>query len=776
MPRESLADCKPCRLRARPRLLTAIVFCLVAVGASPGQLAWAQHEDGAATKTAEESEPAVPELSLESLYHPKHKFSYFTPTPSTHWIDGASPKLLVRRGQQWNEVDLGTLEEHPWPVIDRMTEQLKQLDGLNEKEARSAALSAVTKMESADDTVLVRVKKSLAIVSPNQPARWLSRDAQAWRIATLDPTERRVAYTKGGDLYIVDVRSERSLQLTHDGTDTMLDGILDWTYQEEIFGRGNYRGFWFSPDGMWMAMLRIDISGIEPYVLSSAGSERGQGIVARYPKAGDPIPHAELYLWDLRGLDTGAVPPPKLLAKSTPQEPRIITGVWWSPHQTALLFAVSDRVQSWREIRGIDAAYFTGLQTEPSLFFREESPTWVEPPAAPGWMTDGSVLWRSELPSGRTRVYHISANGKVVTPITPPNFDVRDFHVKGERLIVTGDALTGTTERHAYRVDVRPDASYEMVPITSDAGWHSIQPSPDLRWFIDRYSTATNPTEVWLRSVEGNNSRQLAKSESKLSRELIPPKVFTIETEDGVSLPAMLIRPPSATEQEPCPVVIEVYGGPGAPVVSTRFAGTKTLYRELLARDGIATLLVDNRSSAGAGLADTWQIHRRVGEQEFGDVMSAVAWLRGQKWVNAEKIAIRGWSFGGFLTLYAMTHSDAFAAGIAGGSVTDWKEYDAFYTERYMGLPSENPDGYRDTAPVTHANKLQGRVLLIHGESDDNVHPSNTMRMAAALQRAGIDFDLMIYPAAAHGIHDPRQVWHLHQMTDRFLREQLLEP
>jgi dipeptidyl-peptidase-4 len=265
----------------------------------------------------------------------------------------------------------------------------------------------------------------------------------------------------------------------------------------------------------------------------------------------------------------------------------------------------------------------------------------------------------------------------------------------------------------------------------------------------------------------------LAESKLALRDPMLAPEVFYIPTADGIQLPAMLVRPKSAGKNQQVPVVIEVYGGPQAPVVLSRWSGTKSLYRELLARRGIATLVVDNRSSAGRGIADTWSIRGRVGEVEFKDLQTAIEWLKAQPWADSQRIAMRGWSFGGFMTLYAMTHSDELAAGIAGGSVTDWSEYDAFYTERYMGLPSENADGYRSTSPVLRAEQLHGRVLLIHGEADDNVHPSGTMRMAEALQKAGKDFRLMIYPGAAHHVGDPHQAWHMTQMTDRFLLEEL---
>ena len=692
------------------------ILCLALVSGWTGT---ARAQDSSATLKA------VPELSLDSLYHPENKFDFDGDLPTTHWIDGQTSQLLIKRDDSWNQLDLDTGDESTWPVIEQLREKLAALEGISEEQVKSAAIAAVPELKSADDTLLVRIGKSLAIVSTKTQARWLTRDATAWRDPTLDPTSRRVAYTRDGDLFVLDAVGGKQVQLTNDGSETLLDGLLDWTYQEEIFGRGNYRAFWFSPDGNWLAMLRIDISGIETYTLPSAKSERGSGIVSRYPKAGDPIPHAALLVWDMRRLDAGEMPPPRTLAESSPRQERIITGVWWNRRRTSLLFCVSDRKQTWRELRVLDSEALQNGQSEPQILLREESPAWVEPPAAPGWLPDGSLIWRSELPTGRTRLYHVSANGQLVVPLTPESFDVRDFSVspQGDFLIATGDAQRRTVDQQVYRVAIPADTGDPaLAPLTSELGWHTATLSPDGKWFVDVHSTASSPPALSVRATEGGRHLDVARSQLRLRGKLIEPQFFQISTPDGLALPAMLIRPPTPQGRR-IPVVIEVYGGPQAALVVNRWSGTRSLYRQLLASRGIATLLVDNRSSAGRGLADTWSIRGRVGEIEFQDLMTAVDWLREQAWVDSDRLAIRGWSFGGFLTLYAMTHSDAFAAGIAGGSVTDWREYDAFYTERYMGLPSENPDGYQATAPVHLADQLQGVVLLIHGESDDNVHP-----------------------------------------------------
>ena len=671
------------------------------------------------------------------------------------------------------ELNLATGQEKPWPVAKEISHRLSQLAGISKDQLRDALSSVIRKMKRIDDPAIVRIDKALAIVSPKADARWLTRDASSWNDPTIDPTGRRLGYTSAGDLFLLDVATGKTYRLTDDGTDTILDGILDWTYQEEIFGRGKYKGFWFSPDGEWLAMLRVDVGAIEPYVLPDTTGERGQGLVRRYPKAGDPIPHASLWIWDLRQIDAGMIPMPRQLAQSTAQEERIVTGVWWSPIHLRLVYAISDRLQSWRELRMVDQAFLVGQANNQLRLLREESSSWVEPPVRPNWLADGGIVWRSELPSGRNRLYKIASDGRTVTPLSPDDFHVRQFHVRrdGSAAIVTGNQPNRQVGRNVYRIDLNSQGAIELL--TDSTNWNRATISPDGRWFVNRSSAPTQPPTLSVQATDVDRKLIVESAEFKLKQSMVEPKLIELPPNDGVTLSALLVRPNSATSENPCPVVVEVYGGPQAASVSTRWAGKRGLYRELLARRGIATLVIDNRSSAGFGIADSWPIHRRVGEIEFADTMVAVEWLKQQEWVDAERLAIRGWSFGGFLTLYAMTHSKDFAAGIAGGSVSDWREYDAFYTERYMGLPRENAEGYEATAPVRHAENLHGNLLLIHGESDDNVHPSGTMRMADALQKAGKDFQLMIYPGAAHGVTDRKQVWHMTQMIDRFLVNQL---
>jgi dipeptidyl-peptidase-4 len=203
---------------------------------------------------------------------------------------------------------------------------------------------------------------------------------------------------------------------------------------------------------------------------------------------------------------------------------------------------------------------------------------------------------------------------------------------------------------------------------------------------------------------------------------------------------------------------------------------SEALFHQMLAQKGIVVWICDNRTASNKGAASAWPGHRRMGELELQDIEDGVAWLRKQPWVDPARIGLSGWSYGGFMTTFALTHSKSFAMGIAGAPVTDWRNYDSIYTERYMGLLSQNEEGYRRTSPRLAAGDLQGRLLLLHGTFDDNVHPANTVQMAYELQRAGKPFELMLYPKSRHSVTDPQQVKHLRTVMLDFIERTLLRP
>jgi len=254
---------------------------------------------------------------------------------------------------------------------------------------------------------------------------------------------------------------------------------------------------------------------------------------------------------------------------------------------------------------------------------------------------------------------------------------------------------------------------------------------------------------------------------------LSTPELVRVPVRDGYELDAWLIKPPDFDAAKKYPVLCFVYGGPQAPMVSDRWSGSNYLWHHMLAQHGYCIWICDNRSASLHGIRNTWPVHRRLGEQELQDLEDSLDWLCRNSWIDAQRIGMWGWSYGGYFTAYALTHSQRFRVGISGAPVTDWRNYDSIYTERLMGLPQDNPKGYATSSPVEAAGQLHGKLLLLHGDGDDNVHIANTLQLARALQRAGKSFSMMIYPQNRHGISEPSQSRHLQQLMTEFLEQNL---
>jgi dipeptidyl-peptidase-4 len=254
------------------------------------------------------------------------------------------------------------------------------------------------------------------------------------------------------------------------------------------------------------------------------------------------------------------------------------------------------------------------------------------------------------------------------------------------------------------------------------------------------------------------------------------PELMTVKTRDGFEMEAMLVKPVNFDPSKRYPVMMFVYSGPHAQTVHNAWGGTAGMFHQLLAQRGVVVWSCDNRSSSGKGAVSAWECYQRLGESELADIEDSLAWLKSQPWIDGDRIGITGWSYGGFMSCYALTHSKSFALGVAGGSVTDWRLYDSIYTERLMKVPKNNKSGYERTSVIPAAGELHGKLVLAHGQLDDNVHPQNTMLLAYALQKQNADFDLMLYPKSKHGLSDAALKKHWQTTILRAVERYLLAP
>lgn len=590
-----------------------------------------------------------------------------------------------------------------------------------------------------------------------------SRDAKDE--ATISPDGKSVVFVSKSNLYSTNIDKPHVRALTTDGNSDLLNGTLDWVYSEELYGRGNHRAYWWSPDSSQIAFIQLDEKAVPGYSMIDDIPYRPALETWKYPKPGDPNPMAKLGFVPVTG---GAV----RWADTHPYSDFLIVNVGWTLDSRKLSYQVQDRKQSWLDFNIADRA--TGRTT---TLFRETSQTWVErwddSSADPVWLKDGTFLWLSER-SGWRHLYRYRPDGTLITQITDGHWEVRSVDGVDE---AAGWIYFSGTERSVLDSDVyriKLDGS-GLQRVTSRAGRHSAFFNPARSLFLDSWSDAAHPYQVALHRSDGSPARLIepnpvpALDEYELSR----PEFVQVKARDGFVMEAMMIKPPGFDPSKRYPVYQVAYGGPHLQQVVNGWSGSDYLYEQLLAEHGIIVWECDNRSASGKGAVSTWPAYKHLGELELRDIEDCIGWLKAQPYVDAARLGIQGASYGGYLTIFALTHPSSFTTGIACCAIADWRDYDTIFTERYMGLPQENPDGYRRSSPRFNAGDLHGPLLLIHGEIDDNVHLQNTMQFAYELQQAGKQFEMMIYPKSRHGLTDPQLSRHEHQLMLDFTLKHL---
>ena len=536
-----------------------------------------------------------------------------------------------------------------------------------------------------------------------------------------------VSFIRDHDLWAVPSAGGDEVRLTEGGNETLLNGELDWVYPEEL---GIDTGYWWSADSKRVAFLQLDQSRVTEFPLVDYPAAEGRVQKMRYPKAGGANPVPKVGIRTLGGDVRWAVLPP---------DTEYVARVQWAGDR--LILQTLNRRQD----------RLTLSDAEGSVLYSEESKTWVEQ------VDDLSFVdGRMSFISDRSGFGHIYVDGRQVTE---GDWNVRRILSGGEPLYFVG-SRESPQERHVYRL-----SAGRLDRMTSGPGSFDASMSPDRRWLLVTGSTWTRPPRMEVMRADGTGVRLFA--ESTISLPVVEPEVIRVPAADGTPLEALLFRPRGGGRR---PLVVHTYGGPGSPVVVNRWNGRSFLWHQLLLERGFAVALVDNRASRGAGAMRA--IHRRLGEIEVADLESAVRHLKTLTVVDPERVGLWGWSYGGYMACLALTRTREFRAAIAVAPVTHWSLYDTIYTERYMQRPQDNPEGYRLSAPLTHAANLHGRLLIAHGLADDNVHWQNTERFIGELIRARKWCDLMTYPGQSHGISDRDARVHLFSgMTEFFERE-----
>ncbi|MBK9391110.1 MAG: S9 family peptidase [Bacteroidetes bacterium] len=587
----------------------------------------------------------------------------------------------------------------------------------------------------------------------------LTKDSTPEVNARFSPEGSKIAYTKNKDLYVYDLVNNKEIRLTTDASEKVYNGYASWVYFEEILGRpSRYAAFWWAPDGSKIAYLRSDDSDVPVFTLNRLDEPdgiHGKLEVVPYPKAGDPNPKVKMGIADIATTKTTWV-------KTDYSVDQYIAWPFWTNDSKKLAIQVVNRDQN--ELKIILAEPSTGDYSE---IYNESRRTWVEFREDIYVMENGTGFIIRSFKNDWENLYYYGWDGKLISQITNFNFRVNSIDRVDEAQKMVYFSATGSesTDMHAYRVSLD---GKNLLQITKGEGTHNLSISPNGTYFIDTWNSLSLAGSIVAYDKKGKPIREIYKFDQP---EFDPAKHAKVEfvkipTADGLfNMPAIITYPLNFDPSKKYPVIFTIYGGPDSKNVYNRWQGNNPSW---YAQNGIVTFTVDHRGSGQFGKKGLDYMYRCLGKWEVLDYEDAVKWLREKSWVDASRMGMTGGSYGGYMTCLALTKgADYWTHGIANYSVTDYRLYDNIYTERFMDTPQDNPEGYKDGSALTFAKNYKGKLLLTHGEMDDNVHMQNSIYLISKLQDEGKSFEFMLYPGGRHGWGGPKAM-HLRSEANKF--------
>ncbi len=575
------------------------------------------------------------------------------------------------------------------------------------------------------------------------------------------PDGRFVAFIFGNNLYYQDLNSEKITQITFDGEkNKIINGLADWVYEEEF---GHTDMYQWTKNSESLVFVKFDESQVKEMNMQVFnGNLYPQDFRFKYPKAGEENSKVSVYAYDLKLNKSTQIDLANFEAYYIPQ-------VFQTAQPNEIAIATSNRHQNKLEIIKINTKNYSIKK-----ILTETDAAWIETDnLSLEFLEDNSFLWASER-DGFRHFYWYTPDGKLKKQITKGNWEITDYYgfspKNSEILVQTTEK--GSTNRVVSKINIKTGKKQIVSELN---GTNNADFSKSFQYFINTHSSAEQPNTYTLRDFNGKTLRELQNNNSALKKlqsdGFVNKEFFQIPNKNGDQMNAWMIKPKDFSPNKKYPVLMYQYSGPGSQQVSNAWDGRNTIWFNLLAQKGYIVLCVDGRGTGYRGTKYKKATYKNLGKYEIEDQITAAQWIGSQSFVDAGRIGIFGWSFGGYMASLAMTKgADVFKVGIAVAPVTTWRYYDTIYTERYLQTPQENPQGYDENSPINFADLMKGKYLLIHGTADDNVHYQNAVEMAEALIQKNKEFEFMTYPDKNHGIYGGNTRLHLYQkMTDFIL-------
>ncbi len=616
----------------------------------------------------------------------------------------------------------------------------------------------------------VLIKKGDLFLKDNGTEVQLTFDKAEEKNPTLSPDGNYVGYTKNNNLYTLSLATKKEVAITNDGATGILNGYASWVYFEEIFGRPTqYRAFWWSPDSKYISFMRFDERNVPMFPIYNSDGQHGFVEETRYPKAGDQNPTVKIGWTTPEG---GTI----TWADFNDQEDQYFGWPIWNPNNNSMWLSWMDRGQNNLKIYELDM--MTGSKKQ---VYTEYQKTWIDLEDRNGgrinFIPNNKGYIAQSDASGWNQLYMHDMEGKLLYPITNGKFTVlgiRQIDEKNKTIYFTARGIENSARIDLYSIGF--DGKNQKRLTIGEYNNAQVYLAPDSKHFVSVYSNIQTPTTIAVintqkKSVEVLGSSAAANNEpSKLAK----TELIRIKSADGLfELPALVTWPKNMDPNKKYPLLVSIYGGPNAGTVMDSWSSNPT--KEAWAEEGLIQVAFDHRASGHFGKEGVNYMYRNLGYWEMQDYMTMAKWFIANGQADPTKIAITGFSYGGYMSCYALTYgSSVFTHAMAGGSVTAWELYDSHYTERFMDTPAENPEGYKSGNVMTHIKNFKGVLQLVHGTMDDNVHMQNSIQLLSALQDQGKPVEFMLYPGGRHGWGGAKGK-HFTDLKNQFIYKHLLE-
>ncbi|AIG31064.1 peptidase S9 [Flavobacterium psychrophilum] len=581
---------------------------------------------------------------------------------------------------------------------------------------------------------------------------------------TFSPDGSKIAFAKENNLYVYELASKKTTQITTDGKkNAIINGVTDWVYEEEF---AFVRAFDWNATSDKIAFIRFDESQVPEFSMNIYGKDLYPVTdVFKYPKAGEKNSDVSLHIYDIKTANVKKV-------DLGNYNDFYIARLNWTNEANTLSAQVLNRHQSTLDLLFIDGN--TGAKR---IVLNEKDKAYIDVTDNLTFLKDNSFIWTSEK-DGFNHIYLYDKTGKLKNQITKGNWDITNYYGFDEKTgtIYYQSVENGSINRDVYSIKLNGSGKTRL---TSATGTNAATFSPNFQYFINSYSSAKNTPKYTLNeSKTGNSIKTIVSNEAletKLSSYNLPAKeFFELTTAKGNKLNAWMIKPTGFDANKKYPVFMYQYSGPGSQQVNNDWNGADDYWFMMLAQQGYIVACVDGRGTGFKGADFKKCTQKELGKFEVEDQIDAAKVFGTYTYVDKTRIGIFGWSFGGFMASNCIFQgADIFKTAIAVAPVTSWRYYDSIYTERYMQTPQENASGYDNNSPINHVNKLKGNFLLIHGTADDNVHVQNSMKMIEALIQANKQFDWAIYPDKNHSIYGGKTRLQLYTKMTNFIKEKL---